>query len=181
MKILICSDIHGDMDCLALLLERYKEEKAEKLVILGDILYHGPRNDIPAGYAPKKVIAALSEMKDEIIAVRGNCDTEVDQMVLPFPILSDYSYVLADGLTMLMTHGHKFSPENPPPMAKDTIMLGGHTHVTKIVALDNGCCYVNPGSISIPKENNPKTYAVYENRRITVKTLDGEVFNEKAF
>ena len=181
MKILICSDIHGDMDCLALLLERYKEEKAEKLVILGDILYHGPRNDIPAGYAPKKVIATLSEMKDEIIAVRGNCDTEVDQMVLPFPILSDYSYVLADGLTMLMTHGHKFSPENPPPMAKDTIMLGGHTHVTKIVALDNGCYYVNPGSISIPKENNPKTYAVYENRRITVKTLDGEVFNEKAF
>lgn len=102
-------------------------------------------------------------------------------MVLPFPILSDYSYVLADGLTMLMTHGHKFSPENPPPMAKDTVMLGGHTHVTKITSLDNGCCYVNPGSISIPKENNPKTYAVYEDRRITVKTLEGKVFNEIAF
>ena len=181
MKLLICSDIHGDADCLALLLERYKTENAEKLVILGDILYHGPRNDIPAGYAPKKVIAKLTEIKDKIIAVRGNCDTEVDQMVLPFPILSDYSYILADGLSMLMTHGHKFSPENPPPMSNGTILLGGHTHVLKIEPLENGCFYVNPGSVSLPKENNPKTYAIYEDRKISIKTLDGEVFMEKVF
>ena len=102
-------------------------------------------------------------------------------MVLPFPILSDYSYLLSDGLTMLMTHGHKLSPENPPPMAKGTILLGGHTHVTKIQPMDNGCFYVNPGSVSLPKENNPKTYAVYENRKITVKTLDGRIFSEKSF
>ena len=181
MKLLICSDIHGDKECLDLLLQKYREERAEKLVILGDVLYHGPRNDIPKGYAPKAVIAALSEIKNEIISVRGNCDTEVDQMVLPFPILSDYSYVLSDGLVMLMTHGHKFSPENPPPMAEGTILLGGHTHVLKIEPLDNGCYYVNPGSISLPKENNPKTYAVYENRKITIKTLDGSVVKEKCF
>ena len=116
MKMMICSDVHGDAEALGILLERFKEERAEKLIILGDILYHGPRNDLPCGYAPKKVIAMLSEIKEKIIAVRGNCDTEVDQMVLPFPILSDYSYVFADGLTMLLTHGHKYSPENPPPM-----------------------------------------------------------------
>ena len=180
MKILICSDIHGDADSLGLLIEKFYEEKADKILILGDILYHGPRNDLPLGYAPKKVISALSELKEKIIAVRGNCDTEVDQMVLPFPILSDYSYVIADGLTMLATHGHKFSPENPPPMASGTVLLGGHTHIPKITEIGE-CYYVNPGSISLPKENNPKTYAIYENRKITVKRLDGDVFLEKAF
>ena len=178
MKLLICSDIHGDADTLATLLSRFFEEKADKLVILGDILYHGPRNDLPEGYAPKKVIALLSELKEKIVSVRGNCDTEVDQMVLPFLILSDYSYVLTDGLTLLMTHGHKYSPENPPPMAEGTVLLGGHTHVPKFIKLDNGCYYFNPGSISLPKENNPKTYAVYENRALTLKTLSGEIVSE---
>ena len=181
MKILICSDIHGDAQSLASLLARYEEERADKILILGDVIYHGPRNDLPSGYAPKKVIAMLSELKEEIISVRGNCDTEVDQMVLPFPILSDYSYIFSDGLTILATHGHKYTPENPPPMAKGTIMLGGHTHVPKIVEIANECFYVNPGSISLPKENNPKTYAIYENRKITLKTLDGELFMEKEF
>ena len=181
MKILICSDIHGDADCLQLVLDKFNEEKADKLLVLGDILYHGPRNDLPLGYAPKKVIPMLSEIKEKIIAVRGNCDTEVDQMVLPFPILSDYSYVIADGLTILATHGHKYTPDAPPPMAEGTILLTGHTHVLKIEPIANGCFYVNPGSISLPKENNPKTYAIYENRKITIKTLDGAVFKEKTF
>jgi len=181
MKLLICSDIHGDFDCLTLLLERLSQEKADKILILGDILYHGPRNDLPEGYAPKKVISLLSQIKEKIIAVRGNCDTEVDQMVLPFPILSDYSYVIDGEITMLATHGHKFSPENPPPMASGTILLGGHTHIPVISEIQNGCFYVNPGSISLPKENNPKTYAIYENRKITIKTLSGEAFKEKSF
>ena len=180
MKILICSDIHGDADALSILLERFSEEKADKMLILGDILYHGPRNDLPGGYAPKKVISMLSEIKEKIISVRGNCDTEVDQMVLPFPILSDYSYVITDGLTILATHGHKYSPENSPPMAKGTVLLGGHTHVPVFSEIGD-CFYVNPGSISLPKENNPKTYAVYENRKITIKCLDGKVFKEKIF
>ena len=178
MKLLICSDIHGDADTLTALLKRFSEEGADKLVILGDLLYHGPRNDLPDGYAPKKVIALLSELKERIISVRGNCDTEVDQMVLPFPILADYSYVLTDGLTLLLTHGHKYSPENPPPMAKGTLLLGGHTHVPKFLELDNGCFYFNPGSISLPKENNPKTYAIYENRTLTLKELTGKTVSQ---
>lgn len=181
MKILICSDIHGDAECLTALLERFSQEKADKILILGDILYHGPRNDLPEGYAPKKVISLLSQIKEKIISVRGNCDTEVDQMVLPFPILSDYSYIFDGDLTILATHGHKYTPENPPPMASGTILLGGHTHIPLISEIQNGCCYVNPGSISLPKENNPKTYAIYENRKITIKTLSGESFKEKRF
>lgn len=181
MKLLICSDIHGDAESTAAVIQRFKEEAADKIIILGDIIYHGPRNDLPSGYAPKKVISELSALSEKIIAVRGNCDTEVDQMVLPFPILSEYSYVLVDGLTFLATHGHKLSPENPPPMARGTILLGGHTHIPKIEDMANGCIYVNPGSVSLPKENNPKTYAIYENRRLTVKELSGKTFLEKEF
>ena len=181
MKILICSDIHGDAESLSALLKRFEEEKADKLLILGDVLYHGPRNDLPSGYAPKKVIAMLSEIKEKIISVRGNCDTEVDQMVLPFPILSDYSYVVTDGLTMLATHGHKYTPDAPPPLAKGTILLGGHTHIPGFADITDDSVYVNPGSISLPKENNPKTYAIYENRRITIKELDGKPFMERSF
>ena len=178
MKILICSDIHGDAESLELLLKRFSAEAADKILILGDILYHGPRNDLPAGYAPKKVISMLSELKDKIISVRGNCDTEVDQMVLPFPILADYSYLITDRLTIFATHGHKYSPDLPPPMASGTVMLGGHTHVPKIEPMENGCYYINPGSISLPKENNPKTYAVYEDGKISIKQLDGALFKE---
>lgn len=181
MKLLICSDIHGDADSASAITERFYEESADKIIILGDILYHGPRNDLPGGYAPKKVIASLSSLSEKIIAVRGNCDTEVDQMVLPFPILSDYSYVIIDGLTFMATHGHKFSPENPPPMASGTVLLGGHTHIPKISDMPNGCVYVNPGSVSLPKEDNPKTYAVYENRKLTIKELSGKTFLEKEF
>ena len=181
MKILICSDIHGDAESLDMLLKKFGEEGAEKLLILGDLLYHGPRNDLPAGYAPKKAIAMLSEYKERIISVRGNCDTEVDQMVLPFPILADYTYVMTDGLTVMATHGHKFTPDAPPPMASGTLLLGGHTHVPVIKEIENGCWYINPGSISLPKENAPKTYCIYEDRKFTIKDFDGNVYLEKSF
>jgi putative phosphoesterase len=180
VKLFICSDIHGDAECLEKIIAKFHEEKADKMLILGDILYHGPRNELPSGYAPKRVIAMLSELTDKIIAVRGNCDTEVDQMVLPFPILSDYSYILIDGLTLMATHGHKFSPEAPPPLSKGDILLGGHTHVLKIEPFGNGNLYVNPGSASIPKENNPKSYAIYENKTFVIKDLDGKVIKEKS-
>ncbi len=180
MKLLICSDIHGDAESLSLLIERFHKEAADKIIILGDILYHGPRNDLPSGYAPKKVISILSDLKEKIIAVRGNCDTEVDQMVLPFPMLSEYALISADGLTLLATHGHKISSENPP-MTSGTVLLAGHTHIPKIEPIQNGCTYVNPGSVSLPKEENPKTYAVYENRSITVKELSGKLFLKKEF
>ncbi len=180
MKLFICSDIHGDAECLEKIIAKFHEERADRLVILGDILYHGPRNELPCGYAPKKVIAMLSELADRIIAVRGNCDTEVDQMVLPFPILSDYSYILIDGLTLMATHGHKYSPEAPPPLAKGDILLGGHTHILMIKPFGNDNLYVNPGSASIPKENNPKTYAVYESKAFTIKDLDGKIILKKS-
>ena len=181
MKLFIISDIHGDIGCLKKAIEKFDEEGADRIVILGDILYHGPRNDIPKEYNPKEVISLLSQFKNKIIAVRGNCDTEVDQTVLPFPILSDYSYVLIDGLTIMATHGHKYSPENPPPLSEGAILLGGHTHVLKAEPFGNGNFYINPGSISLPKENNPKTYIIYEDKRFTIKTLDGVTVKEKHF
>ena len=140
------------------------------MLLLGDILYHGPRNDLPDGYAPKKVIELLSEYKNEILCVRGNCDTEVDQMVLPFPILSDYALISADGVDIYATHGHKFGKDNPPPLKKGDILLCGHTHVAADEECD-GFRYINPGSVSIPKENTGHGYIVFENRSFIRKML----------
>ena len=170
MKIFIASDIHGSAYWCEKMLEAYKGEKADRMLLLGDILYHGPRNDLPDGYAPKKVIELLSEYKNEILCVRGNCDTEVDQMVLPFPILSDYALISADGIDIYATHGHKFGKDNPPPLKKGDILLCGHTHV----AADEeagGFRYINPGSVSIPKENTGHGYIVFENRSFIRKML----------
>ena len=162
-KILIASDIHGDAKTAAALLERYKESGAERLVLLGDLLYHGPRNDLPEGYAPKKVIELLNSYKDDILCVRGNCDTEVDQMVLSFPVLADYAYLCFDGLRIFVTHGHNYNTEKKPPLAKGDILLHGHTHVPVAIEFGDGNVYINPGSVSIPKENSPKSYILYEN------------------
>ena len=162
MKLVIASDIHGSAYYCKRLLEVVKAESPDRLVLLGDILYHGPRNDLPRDYAPKEVIAMLNPLKDIIISVRGNCDTEVDQMVLDFDVLSD-SAVIYDGETELfLTHGHKYSPENPPKLKRGAILLGGHTHV----ACDNDMGdfrYINPGSVSIPKGGTERGGLVYEN------------------
>ena len=170
MKLFIASDIHGSAFWCEKMLEAYKNEKADRILLLGDILYHGPRNDLPKDYNPKKVIEMLSAYKNEILAVRGNCDTEVDQMVLPFPILSDYALISADGIDIYATHGHKFGKDNPPPMKAGDILLCGHTHV----AADETCegfRYINPGSVSIPKENTGNGYIIFENGAFTRKTL----------
>ena len=129
MKLFIASDIHGDIECAKATLEAYKNEKADKLLLLGDILYHGPRNDLPSAYAPKQVIELLNGIKENILCVRGNCDTEVDQMVLSFPILADYAMIYADGLTIFATHGHNHNMEKMPPLTEGEILLHGHTHV----------------------------------------------------
>jgi putative phosphoesterase len=181
MKYLIASDIHGSSEYCKQLLSAYKTEKADRLVLLGDILYHGPRNNLPVEYAPKSVIEMLNVLKDEILCVRGNCDTEVDQMVLDFPILADYALLSLDGLTVFATHGHHHNTQTPPPMAKGDILLHGHTHVLKCEEFGNENIYLNPGSVAIPKENNPRTYMVYENRCFTVKTIDGKTVFGKAF
>ena len=181
MKIMIASDIHGDAVCTRKLLEEYKRIEAEKLVLLGDILYHGPRNDLPTSYAPKRVIELLNPMKSKIIAVRGNCDAEVDQMVLQFPIMADYARIEADGLSIFVTHGHHHNTTTPPPLEKGEIMLHGHTHILKIEEFGDGNFYINPGSVALPKEGNPRSYAVYENRTFTIKELDGKVIIQKQF
>ena len=183
-RLMIASDIHGDAETTARLLEQYRKSGAEKLVLLGDLLYHGPRNDLPENYAPKKVISLLNEMviellnglKDEILAVRGNCDTEVDQMVLSFPILADYAYISVDGLSIFATHGHNFNTEKRPPLRQGEILLHGHTHVPVAEPFGDGNYYVNPGSVSIPKENSQKSYILYENRRFSFRTLEGEEY-----
>ena len=171
MKLIIASDIHGSAYYCKKLIEKVEAEKPDRLVLLGDILYHGPRNDLPRGYAPKEVIAMLNPLKDIIICVRGNCDTEVDQMVLDFDVLSD-SAVIYDGETELfLTHGHKYSPENPPKLKKGAILLGGHTHVACDVDMGN-FRYINPGSVSIPKGNTLRGGLVYENGVFTPFSLE---------
>lgn len=171
MKILIASDIHGSAYYCRLLLERYREEKADKLLLLGDILYHGPRNDLPRDYAPKEVLAMLNEIKEEILCVRGNCDTEVDQMVLEFPILAEYCILYDEGRMIFATHGHQHNVKNPPMLKRGDILLHGHTHVPVLEEF-GGKYYINPGSVSIPKENSPHSYMILENGSFTWKTVE---------
>ena len=176
MKWLIASDIHGSAYYAEKLISAFYEEKADKMIILGDILYHGPRNDLPAGYAPKKVIELLNPLKNEILAVRGNCDTEVDQMVLDFPILADYMLLFEKGRTLFVTHGHHPNIQTPPPLGRGDILIHGHTHVLTVTPFGNDNLYINPGSVSIPKENSHHGYMTLENGLFLWKDLDG---NEK--
>ena len=176
MKLMIASDIHGCAPACRRLLEIFENSGAERLILLGDILYHGPRNDLPEGYAPKEVIALLTPYADRLFCVRGNCDTEVDQMVLEFPVLADYCLLELDGHTVFATHGHRFNRDNLPPMGMGEILLHGHTHIP-----ENGTCgdlrILNPGSVSIPKAGSAHGYMIYENGTFAWKTLDGEVYD----
>lgn len=177
MKYFIASDIHGSEYYCRKMLESYKEEKADKLVLLGDILYHGPRNDLPRDYAPKKVIELLNPLKNEILAVRGNCDTEVDQMVLSFPILADYAIICEGARLIYLTHGHNFNENNLPPLSKGDVLLHGHTHVPKCTEHED-YVYMNPGSVSIPKEESHHGYIILQNGVFTWKDFDGNIKNE---
>jgi putative phosphoesterase len=177
MKWMIASDIHGSEPCCKRLLEAYRSEQADRLLLLGDILYHGPRNDLPEGYAPKKVIELLNGMKDDICCVRGNCDTEVDQMVLDFPILADYCILCADNRMIFAAHGHNYNEENLPPMHNGDILLHGHTHIPKCAQHETYVC-MNPGSVSIPKENSYKGYMTLEDGQFLWKDLDGNIKNQ---
>lgn len=177
MKYLFASDIHGSAYYCRKLLDAFREEQAERLVLLGDLLYHGPRNDLPKEYAPKEVIALLNEHKNKIYAVRGNCEAEVDQMVLEFPVMADYCILSVDGRTIYATHGHIYNQDNLPPLQEGDILIHGHTHVLKAQQMD-GYILLNPGSVSIPKEGNPATYAVLENSIFTIKDFDGNTVRE---
>ena len=177
MKYLFASDIHGSAYYCRKLLDAFREEQAERLVLLGDLLYHGPRNDLPKEYAPKEVIALLNEHKNKIYAVRGNCEAAVDQMVLEFPVMADYCILSVDGRPFYATHGHIYNQDNLPPLQEGDILIHGHTHVLKAQQMD-GYILLNPGSVSIPKEGNPATYAVLENSIFTIKDFDGNTVRE---
>ena len=181
MKLLIASDIHGDIESAETLIKVFNDEKCDKILLLGDVLYHGPRNDLPGRYAPKEVISLLNDHKDKILAVRGNCDTEVDQMVLEFPILADYAILSLDGLTIYATHGHNFNTKTPPPMADGDILLHGHTHVIRVEKFGANNTYINPGSITLPKENCPRSCVVYEDRKFKFYDINGEIIKDVEF
>lgn len=170
MKLLIASDIHGSAYYCARLMELMEREQPDKLILLGDLLYHGPRNDLPRNYAPKQVIPMLSQYADRILAVRGNCEAEVDQMVLPFPCMADYAVLLVDGVTFYLTHGHHWNPDHLPPLAAGSVFLFGHTHV-KLDEVREGIRCLNPGSISIPKDGS-HSCLLYENGLFTFRILE---------
>lgn len=175
MKLLIASDIHGSAYYCKGLMAALEREKPDKLVLLGDLLYHGPRNDLPRDYAPKEVITMLSTQKERLLCVRGNCDTEVDQMVLPFPILADYCLLYVGGHVVFATHGHNHNEQQLPPLQKGSVLLHGHTHVPAC-RVHEDYVYLNPGSVSIPKEGSPHSYMVWSDRLIEWKALDGDVY-----
>lgn len=161
MKYVIASDIHGSAHWCERLLQAFQDSEADKLVLLGDLLYHGPRNDFPEEYAPKKVFAMLNAVKDKILCVRGNCDSEVDQMVLEFPILADYAVADCNGHTLFFTHGHLFNPETPPLLKKGDVLFNGHFHTPTASKLKNGAHYANCGSVALPKES-PHSYILLD-------------------
>ena len=170
MKFVIASDIHGSAFWCEKLMAVIGEVKPDQILLLGDLLYHGPRNDLPRDYAPKKVIPMLSAYKDKIICVRGNCEAEVAQMVLPFSCMADCALISADGLTLYLTHGHHHSPDNLPPLAEGSVFLSGHTHV-KLDEVRNGIRCLNPGSVSIPKDGS-NSCLVLDNGQFTFRILE---------
>ena len=170
MKLLIASDIHGSAYWCRKLLEVYETEKPDKLVLLGDILYHGPRNDLPREYAPKAVISMLSPLAEKILCVRGNCEAEVDQMVLPFPCMAPYSQLLVEDKTFYLTHGHHENPRNLPRLNPGDVFLSGHTHVKEDIRVEGVRC-LNPGSVSIPKDGS-HSCLVYDKGEFSFRILE---------
>ncbi len=170
MKLVIASDIHGSAYWCQKLMEEIQKENPDRVILLGDLLYHGPRNDLPRDYAPKQVIPMLSGIREKIVAVRGNCEAEVDQMVLPFPCLADYAEILVDGQLFHLSHGHHQNPQNLPPLPEGSIFLFGHTHV-KLDETVGGIRCLNPGSVSIPKDGS-NSYLIYENGEFFFKLLE---------
>lgn len=173
MKLVIASDVHGSAKWCGELLKAFEREGADKLVLLGDVLYHGPRNPLPDNYAPKEVFEMLNCIAGKILAVRGNCDSEVDQMVLAFNVSGDYAEIWDGNVKLTLSHGHR----TVPPLGKGDVYLTGHTHVTLNVVENEGYLHLNPGSVSLPKENSRRGYIVYENGVFTFKDFDGNVFD----
>lgn len=179
MKWMIASDLHGSAYYCRKMLEAFEREEADRLFLLGDLLYHGPRNDLPREYAPKEVIPLLNGKREKLLCVRDNCDAEVDQMVLEFPVLADYAVLPVGRRLIYATHGHIYHVKNLPPLAPGDVLLHGHTHVPAWTEFGQGNLYLNPGSVSIPKENSPHSYMTLEGNTMQWKELESSaVFHE---
>ena len=179
MKWMIASDLHGSAYYCRKMLEAFEREGADRLFLLGDLLYPGPPNDPPREYAPKEVIPLLNGKKEKLLCVRGNCDAEVDQMVLEFPVLADYAVLPVGQRLIYATHGHIYHVKNLPPLAPGDVLLHGHTHVPAWTEFGQGNLYLNPGSVSIPKENSPHSYMTLEGNTMQWKELESSaVFHE---
>lgn len=173
MRYLIASDIHGSAYYCEKMLERFEAEKADRLILLGDLLYHGPRNALPEGYDPQRVASLLNSIKEKVFCVRGNCEAEVDQLLLEFPVMADYALMELAGHTMFITHGHLFNESRLPAHSESDILLHGHTHVHALKQV-GGMIYMNPGSISIPKSESRRGYMTMESGAFIWKTLEGK-------
>ena len=180
MKYMIASDIHGSSYYCQKLMDAYKYEKPDRLILLGDILYHGPRNPLPRDYNPKEVAELLNKYKNKIIAVRGNCDSEVDQMLIEFPIMSDFSQIVIDNHRFFLTHGHIYNCNNLPNISKGDILCHGHTHVPLAEEYSDIVIF-NPGSITFPKENYKKSYGLYDNNMLKIIDFNGDIIKEYKF
>ncbi len=174
MKLMFMSDVHGSLKYAEIGLEKFKEEGATRLILLGDLMYHGPRNPLPEDYNPKEVADLLNKYKNQIVAVRGNCDSEVDQMLLEFPIMSDYTEIIMGDYKIFATHGHIYNKENMPSINKGDVFIHGHIHLP-VAEMFNEVYYLNPGSITLPKENNKNSYGILEDNVFTIKDLEGKV------
>jgi putative phosphoesterase len=179
MRLMFASDIHGSACYCRKMLEAFEEEKASRLILLGDILYHGPRNDLPKEYNPKEVIQLLNKRKEFIYAVRGNCDSEVDQMVLEFPIMADYSIIMDGAQLIYATHGHTYNKGHLPPIKQGDILIHGHTHIPA-AKRETNYILLNPGSVSLPKEGNPPSYGIWDEGIFQIKDFTGRQMKELA-
>lgn len=174
MKYLIVSDIHGSLPALEKVLEYFHKLNCDMLCILGDILNYGPRNRIPEGINPQEIAARLNEIADQIIAIRGNCDSEVDQMLLQFPIMADYALIVDNGKRIFLTHGHIYNEEQQPKGKHDCFFYG-HTHLWKLEKTEDGKMICNTGSVTFPKGGKEPTFAIYENGKISIHNLQGDI------
>ncbi len=177
MKIMFLSDIHGSIKYAKMAMEKFEEGKFDRLVLLGDLMYHGPRNPLPDEYNTKEVSELLNKYKDKIVAVRGNCDSEVDQMLIEFPIMADYLEILLDGYKIFATHGHLYNKERMPFLNTGDVFIHGHYHLPMAEKFGD-IYYLNPGSVTLPKENNKNSYGVLDGNRFMVMALDGEIIKE---
>ncbi|KJY81699.1 phosphodiesterase [Vibrio galatheae] len=175
MKLFFASDLHGSLPATQRMLAEFERSGAQTLVLLGDILNHDPRNPVPEGYNPPAVSELLNQYGEKIIAVRGNCDSEVDQMLLSFPMMMDYAWVLLEsGQRLFLTHGHLYHSGHRPALKQGDIIAHGHTHIP-VAKLDGQQYIFNPGSITFPRDGFSASYGVLDQSELKVVTFEDEI------